>query len=312
MALQQEDIMHMYGIGQWRANLKQSTSGHVLAVRMIFTVYLPLARVFMVTNASNSYYLWHPSAGLYLLECVRDIGEDQREAYRALLVAACLLWSKVFDEERYQAAYAATFRAVALIEAYLPAVHLDIKLHDMIHLVLVINWFGPLWTNSMFSSESLWGTITRWATNKRFPELTMLCSFTSHELARFAYFSDPEQFAFKPIRNLEDALKVSKNNPRENPVSNPCTNRYSSYLKRWCAELIILPLPTQSRLLNVSHGHEGVVIQALLPKVLLHISGHQTFCWSLSPQSEHHLVLFLANPDFLFIAAGVALSHTCH
>jgi hypothetical protein len=64
--------------------------------------------------------------------------------------------------------------SLACVELFLPACELDIKLHNLVHMVDVIRRHGPLWTGSMFPYEHLWHKMGKWVTNRRYPETTMM------------------------------------------------------------------------------------------------------------------------------------------
>ncbi|EFJ48161.1 hypothetical protein VOLCADRAFT_104850 [Volvox carteri f. nagariensis] len=56
--------------------------------------------------------------------------------------------------------------AVCLVELCLSVNEMDIKLHNLLHLVDSIKNIGPLFAASMFPPESIWGQLGRWAHSK--------------------------------------------------------------------------------------------------------------------------------------------------
>jgi hypothetical protein len=81
------------------------------------------------------------------------------------------------------------------VQLCLPITEMDVKLHNLLHLVNKIIASGPLWTTSMFVYEGMWQYLGRWATNKAHPEVTMLRNFADYEYVSWLHFNDPGMFS---------------------------------------------------------------------------------------------------------------------
>jgi Domain of unknown function (DUF4218) len=111
--------------------------------------------------------------GAYILLACRDMPKNV--LYTLVMVMQCcgVLWEKSCSRQELQDLREYVVLTLSLVEAHLPASELDIKMHNMLHMVDMLSKHGPLYNCSMFPYESLWGKITRWARNKRDPEVTM-------------------------------------------------------------------------------------------------------------------------------------------
>ncbi|GLC70376.1 hypothetical protein PLESTF_000966400 [Pleodorina starrii] len=103
-------------------------------------------------------------------------------ALLALLNACSDLWDKVQDRRRLNALRERVVEAVCLVELHMSCNELDIKLHNLIHLVDAIRNLGPLFAHAMFRPESLWGKLGRWAHSKRYLESSMLYAAIDREV----------------------------------------------------------------------------------------------------------------------------------
>jgi hypothetical protein len=107
-----------------------------------------------------------------MLATVKDeLGEEQYEAYLALVRACGSLWQKSHSQVDLATALRATIEATIAVEAHLPVTEPDIKLHEIAHLPGSIYRFGPGWTLAMWCYEGLWPSIMKWATNRAHPEV---------------------------------------------------------------------------------------------------------------------------------------------
>jgi hypothetical protein len=121
-----------------------------------------------------------------LLHATR-LGKQQHMAMLQLLKACNMLWWKSYHSTAcLLEVQKLVVEAVCAVQAYLPASELDIKLHDMLHLVEKIRMTGPLMMTSMFPYETLNGGLIRRATNKANPEATMMRSNVLYEVGSFA------------------------------------------------------------------------------------------------------------------------------
>lgn len=154
--------------------------------------------------------MWGCLAGLYMLSALHDIGPKQREAYQALLLACNAISSKSFTQLQLQEARGKLLLAVCLVEACLPAVECDIKLHALTHLADKVERTCPLWTACMFIYEAMWCTFARFSINTANPELSMLRSFADYELAYLQYWLDPDSCSLSGIRKLDAELEEAK------------------------------------------------------------------------------------------------------
>ena len=84
---------------------------------------------------------------------------------------------QVFTAEEAHLRLREVVMALVAVERCLPSSELDTKLHNPLHLVGSLHTTGPLYATSMFPYESLYGMLTRWAKNRRAPEVH-LCEIT--------------------------------------------------------------------------------------------------------------------------------------
>jgi hypothetical protein len=116
-----------------------------------------------------------------------SLGKNQHLAMLQLLKACNMLWWKSYhSKECLLEVQKLVVEAVCAVQAYLPCSELDIKLHNMLHLVEKIRMTGPLMMTSMFPYETLNGELIRRATNKANPEATMMRSTVLYEVGSFA------------------------------------------------------------------------------------------------------------------------------
>lgn len=128
-----------------------------------------------------------------MLQSMEHLGAKQKKAYGKVLRACGLLWSKSFRcTQDISDLRDLVLDALANVEAYLPSSELDMKLHNLLHLVEKILIVGPAWVSSMFVYESLWAVLVHWATNKETPELTIMRSFADFEFAYLTLINLPD------------------------------------------------------------------------------------------------------------------------
>ncbi|GIL87725.1 hypothetical protein Vretifemale_15759, partial [Volvox reticuliferus] len=108
--------------------------------------------------------------------------KDLEDTYLSLLQVAGDLWDKIPRKSSLPKLREQIARAICLVEAHLSSWELDIKLHNMWHLVDAIENTGPLYCLSMFKPESIWGILGRWAHSKRFMEASMFYSAMDREV----------------------------------------------------------------------------------------------------------------------------------
>jgi hypothetical protein len=124
-----------------------------------------------------------------------SIGELQRKTMSILLIACSLLWSKSFTPERLALTLRLVIEAVARVHKHFPLTEMDIKLHNLMHLVHKITVSGPLWVTSMFGYEGMWKRFGEWGKNKSDVEVTMLRKYSDYEYMCWRYLADPSKFS---------------------------------------------------------------------------------------------------------------------
>jgi len=136
-----------------------------------------------------------------------DLGAEQKRAYGKVLRACGLLWSKSFrSQDDITALRELVLDALASVELYLPSTELDMKMHNLLHLVEKVLIVGPAWVTSMFVYESLWALLVHWATNKDTPELTILRSYADFEFGYMSLLSMGENAAMPTSLKLLEEL----------------------------------------------------------------------------------------------------------
>jgi hypothetical protein len=159
---------------------------------------------------THHYFVLASAYGQYALLHAQSLGKPQRLAYMKLLAASNMLWSKSFRSMSDVCHVQQMLNdALAHVELSLPSTELDIKLHNMVHLVEKISKAGPLWTSSMFVYESMWACLVRWASKKDTPELTILRNFSDYEYASLALLDNPNsEFNGKLTDSLESQVQL--------------------------------------------------------------------------------------------------------
>lgn len=142
---------------------------------------------------------------------------------RRLLTTLCSLGRKVWTATELDQLQGDVIMALCEFEAYLPFTEVDLKLHALTHLLEKIRQTGPLWVMAMWVYESMWKQLLRFSRNQAAPELSILRGFADFELATFAFWAAPDQFAVKPINNLEaefvQETSLRYNIPRAVPMA---------------------------------------------------------------------------------------------
>ncbi len=102
-----------------------------------------------------------------------------------LLKACNFLWWKSFHStQAVEQGRLLVQEAIAGVEAYLPCTELDVKLHDVLHLVDKVLLTGPLHTTSMFPYEWFNHLVVMMAKSKLHPEVSIMHSFAVYEMAK--------------------------------------------------------------------------------------------------------------------------------
>jgi hypothetical protein len=130
-----------------------------------------------------------------MLSQAKSVAKAQRKTMSILLIACSLLWSKSFSPERLAVTLRFVVEATARVQRDLPLSEMDVKLHNLLHLVHKITVSGPLWVTSMFAYESMWKTLGKWATNTARVEATMIRKYSDFEYAAWRYLQDPQSFS---------------------------------------------------------------------------------------------------------------------
>ena len=177
-------------------------------------------------NKCHALHVFASPFGKYVLCGLASIGRWQREAYMRLIDACNVLQKKKWTMAELEEARAQVLYAICLVEAYLPACEMDMKLHALLHLPDRIRYAGPLWCTSMFTYESLCGKIADWGSfNKAHPEVTIMRCFTDMEIGFMKFWEDEAAFSLPAIRQFkEDVLAdagyhIHRASPYEGPLN---------------------------------------------------------------------------------------------
>lgn len=73
--------------------------------------------------------------GTYVLEHARSLGRPQRQALQELFSVCGAMWAKEVRRDDLPALFQRVVRAVCAVERHLPVSELDVKLHNLLHLV---------------------------------------------------------------------------------------------------------------------------------------------------------------------------------
>lgn len=138
-----------------------------------------------------------------LLHASHTLGQPQLRAYVALLMAVNLLWSKSFTRQRLMITIHVVLVALAKVENHLPACELDMKLHNLGHLLRRIFVAGPLWVTSLFAAEDNWGDCMQWATNRAHPEVSMGRSAVVLQTVLLAHAANPEAASSRVVKPMD-------------------------------------------------------------------------------------------------------------
>ena len=156
-------------------------------------------------NKCHALHVFASPFGKYVLCGLNSLGKWQREAYMELINACNVLQKKKWTIAELEEAKAAVLHAICLVEAYLPANEMDMKLHALLHLPDRIRCSGPLWCTSMFTYESLCGKIADWGSfNTAHPEVTIMRCFTDMEIGFFKFWEDEASFSLPAIKQFKD------------------------------------------------------------------------------------------------------------
>lgn len=136
------------------------------------------------------------------LQASHTLGQPQLRAYVALLMAVNLLCSKSFTRQRLVITIHVVLVALAKVENHLPACELDMKLHNLGHLLRRIFVAGPLWVTSLFAAEDNWGDCMQWATNRAHPEVSMGRSAAVLQTASLAHAANPEAASSRVVKPM--------------------------------------------------------------------------------------------------------------
>ncbi|PNG99463.1 hypothetical protein TSOC_014757, partial [Tetrabaena socialis] len=133
---------------------------------------------------THTYFLLAGPIGSYLIASSKLDDKCAENAYLKLVQACGDLWQKEIhtgnDTKADEVAALRTrvVQAICLAEKHLSVNELDVKLHNLLHLVdNIYNMVSPLYASSMFQPESIWGKLSRWAHSKVHMEACMFfCS----------------------------------------------------------------------------------------------------------------------------------------
>lgn len=165
--------------------------------------------------------------------------------------------------------------ALSLVEVYLPASELDIKLHDCLHLAERLPQLGPNHTTAMWAYEGYWSYLKRLMKKHDTPEVTCMLSLAVRDVALAAgekvkqdlEFSDRllSSQAARPdsLQNKLQNYWAYVNDPSHGPTvtGDPYHGRLST------ASKLQIPLNEQCELILMYAGHDsefGLLWQAFV------------------------------------------------
>jgi len=137
--------------------------------------------------------------GMYALMSLQDMPEEVNEAYIEVLRVCHLLGSKSFMSSDLDKLDLVVAEAVAKAEFWLPCSELDIKFHNLLHMVDKIRVSGPAHTTSMWVYESMWGTFARFCRKRDAPEVNSLRRIDEQETLYRTAHQHPWLFQDKPV-----------------------------------------------------------------------------------------------------------------
>ncbi|EFJ40395.1 hypothetical protein VOLCADRAFT_99812 [Volvox carteri f. nagariensis] len=130
---------------------------------------------------THTMFLLAGPIGYYAIAAAR-LPATLEGVYLDLLQACGDLWDKAITREELSGLRERVASAICGVERHLSAVELDIKLHNLLHLVDGIEMFGPLFAWAMFQPESIWGMLSRLAHSKVYMESSMFFSALDKEV----------------------------------------------------------------------------------------------------------------------------------
>ncbi len=130
-----------------------------------------------------TYCFWASPFGTYLLGHLTSIKPDQRHTVQQLLCVLSFINDDAIPEADLPALREAMVKALCLIDLHLPCTELDIKLHNLLHLVDRIPDLGAAWTTAMWGYESLWRFVNNLIKKLDTPETSAMFSWAHMESA---------------------------------------------------------------------------------------------------------------------------------
>ena len=130
-----------------------------------------------------TYCFWASPYGTYLVGHLTALKPAQRHTIQQLLCAMSFLSDDAIPIAEMPGLHQAIVKALCLIEQHLPCTELDIKLHNLIHLVDRIPDLGANWTTAMWGYESLWRYVNNLIKKRDTPETSAMFSWCHLEAA---------------------------------------------------------------------------------------------------------------------------------
>lgn len=108
---------------------------------------------------THTYFMLAGPIGMQLFNACDDLNKDVSRACKSVLYVCSLLYEKQHRVQDLSKLEALVVEAITLVEQRLSCTELDIKLHNLIHLVQHIKDQGPLHVTAMWAYEAMWSKI---------------------------------------------------------------------------------------------------------------------------------------------------------
>ncbi len=154
---------------------------------------------------SHTYGLLAGPIGMYFFWCMQDMPYELNESIIEVLRVMHLLGRKRIPVEELDKLEKVVALAVANAEFWIPASELDIKLHNVLHMVDKIRAAGPVGPTSMWVYESMWHNLGSQVAKRDTPEVTCLRRVSDQEAFLLHYSSHPDMYNLDEIDVLGKA-----------------------------------------------------------------------------------------------------------
>ncbi|EFJ39776.1 Idaten transposition protein [Volvox carteri f. nagariensis] len=131
---------------------------------------------------------WASPYGAYVLEHAKSLRPIHRMVLQQILCSVSYLLDDAIPLCTQEELLDAVAHALSLMEIYLPSTELDIKAHNLLHLVERLFTLGPSYTTAMWGYEALMGRLVKLVKKTDSPEVTVMRSWYIIERAlKYAY-----------------------------------------------------------------------------------------------------------------------------